>query len=47
MEGNAGIFRRLMGDENFRNIASEWLMNEVYQRARDSSAGDTFRGIGG
>ena len=36
MEGNAGIFRRLMGDENFRNTASEWLMNEVYQRARQS-----------
>lgn len=35
MEGNSSIFKRLMEDENFRNVASEWLTNEVYQRARE------------
>jgi type I restriction enzyme, R subunit len=35
MDGNSSIFRRLMEDENFRNVASEWLASEVYQRARE------------
>ena len=47
MDGNAGIFRRLMSDENFRSVASEWLMNEVYQRASESGVGDSARGVGG
>ena len=34
MDGNAGIFKRLMEDERFRNVASDWLVNDVYQRAR-------------
>jgi type I restriction enzyme R subunit len=36
MEGNSSIFKRLMEDESFRNVASEWLANEVYERARQS-----------
>ncbi len=35
MEGNDEIFRRVMQDEQFRAAASAYLMNKVYERARD------------
>ena len=34
MEGNDEIFRRVMQDEQFRAVASAYLMNKVYEKAR-------------
>src|SRR5258708_30033014 len=35
MEGNEEIFDRIMNDPAFRNLASEQLMREVYERLRN------------
>lgn len=34
MEGNEEIFDKIMNDETFRNIASEQMMRDVYERLR-------------
>ena len=34
MEGNDEIFRRVMGDEQFRSIAAQYLLQKVYEQAR-------------
>ena len=39
MEGNDDIFRHVMQDEQFRAVASGYLMSKVYERAR--TADDT------
>jgi type I restriction enzyme R subunit len=39
MEGNEEIFDRIMNDPAFRNIASEHLMRDVYERLRRGNAG--------
>lgn len=36
MEGNEDIFRKLMGDADFRSLASEHLLNKVYKALRDN-----------
>ena len=36
MDGNEEIFDRVMNDPAFRNLASEHLMRDVYQRLRRS-----------
>jgi len=36
MEGNDEIFRRVMQDENFRAMASGYLMSKVYDKARET-----------
>jgi type I restriction enzyme, R subunit len=38
MEGNEGIFDKIMNDPAFRNLASEQLMREVYERLRKREA---------
>ena len=38
MEGNDEIFRRVMQDEQFRALASAYLMNKVYEKARRDTA---------
>ncbi|MEN9367950.1 MAG: hypothetical protein RL489_2308 [Pseudomonadota bacterium] len=40
MDGNEDIFVRLMNDDPFRQIAASHLMKAVYERIRNSSAGD-------
>lgn len=35
MDGNEDIFIRLMNDESFRNVASQYLMRAVYSQVRD------------
>ncbi|UQZ91128.1 restriction endonuclease subunit R [Deltaproteobacteria bacterium Smac51] len=37
MEGNEGIFDRVMGDKKFRKIVSEHLVNDVYDRLKGIS----------
>jgi type I restriction enzyme R subunit len=34
MEGNEDIFKRLMNDDEFRSIAANHLIQEVYERLR-------------
>ena len=41
MEGNEEIFDKIMNDPAFRNIASEQLMREVYERIRRGPDGAT------
>tara|TARA_Y100001947_G_C10207057_1_gene247479 strand:- start:536 stop:694 length:159 start_codon:yes stop_codon:yes gene_type:complete len=36
MDGNEDIFIRLMNDESFRNIASQYLMRAVYNQVKTS-----------
>jgi type I restriction enzyme, R subunit len=38
MEGNDDIFRRVMQDEQFRAMASAYLMSKVYAKARERVA---------
>jgi type I restriction enzyme R subunit len=38
MEGNDEIFRRVMQDEQFRSMASAYLMSKVYAKAREGGA---------
>lgn len=38
MEGNDDIFRRVMQDEQFRAMASAYLMSKVYAKAREAKA---------
>lgn len=35
MEGNEDIFRRVMQDQDFRAVAAGYLINKVYQQARE------------
>lgn len=39
MDGNEEIFDRIMKDPQFRNIASDHLMREVYERLRNAATG--------
>ncbi len=41
MEGNDDVFRRVMGDETLRSVASDYLLRKIYQRARDPSNPDS------
>ena len=36
MEGNDEVFRRVIQDEQFRAVASAYLMNRVYEKAREA-----------
>jgi type I restriction enzyme R subunit len=36
MEGNEEIFKRLMNDDEFRTVATEHLVREVYEQIRAS-----------
>jgi type I restriction enzyme R subunit len=36
MEGNEGIFDRVMSDGKFRKIVSERLVQDVYERLKES-----------
>jgi type I restriction enzyme R subunit len=38
MEGNEDIFARLMSDSEFRKLASEYLLNRVYNELQRESA---------
>ncbi|PWQ95507.1 type I restriction endonuclease subunit R [Leucothrix pacifica] len=40
MEGNEDIFKKLMGDAEFRSLASEHLLNKVYKALQDKEQGD-------
>ena len=40
MEGNEDIFKKLMGDAEFRSLASEHLLNKVYKELRDKKKTD-------
>ena len=35
MEGNEGIFNRVMSDKKFRRTVEEQLVREVYERLRE------------
>ncbi len=37
MEGNEGIFTRLMGDPEFRQIASDHILQQVYETIKEDS----------
>ena len=39
MDGNEEIFDRIMKDPQFRNIASDHLMREVYERLQNAATG--------
>jgi len=36
MDGNEEIFTRLMNDDDFREIASKYLVKEVYQGIKEN-----------
>lgn len=40
MEGNDDVFRKVMGDEALRSVASDYLLRKIYERARDPSNPD-------
>ena len=40
MDGNEEIFGRLMNDDDFRRMAGEHLLHEVYDRLRASEKGN-------
>jgi len=40
MEGNEGIFSRVMTDTEFRSAAHEHLAHEIFRRVRDAHVGE-------
>ena len=34
MEGNDDVFRKVMGDENLRRAASDYLLKRIYHQVR-------------